>query len=371
MLIADPAKYFGIVLGIAFASLLISQQSSIFCGLIWLTTSQIRDVDSADIWVMDPAVEYADAIEPMVDNATQRVRGVSGVRWAVPFYKGNSRARLLDGDFQRILLLGIDDSTLIGAPSKMLIGSIESLRRPDAVILDERGFHRMFPDEPLETGKVFEINDRRAVVVGVCQISQTFQSFPVAYCRYSQALRFIPPQRKTLSFVLAQAKPGIDPRDLADRIETETDLKARTQQQFIWDTIGFYLRETGIPVNFGITVLLGFIVGTAVAGQTFYLFTVENLRQFAMLKALGTSRAALISMLLVQSLTVGTIGYGIGLGGAALFGYSVGGTDRLAYLMPWEVAAGTAVAVIMIVLVSSVLCLLKVLRLSPSQVFRT
>ncbi|MFO0765198.1 MAG: ABC transporter permease [Nitrospiraceae bacterium] len=60
--------------------------------------------------------------------------------------------------------------------------------------------------------------------------------------------------------------------------------------------------------------MLGFIVGMAIAGQTFYLFTVENLRQFGALKAMGTSTATLARMILLQALTVGITGYGLGVG---------------------------------------------------------
>lgn len=88
MLIGNRGKYIGIISGITFASLLIAQQSSIFCGLMLLTTSQIQDVKGANIWVMDPNVQFIDDIKPLSENDLFRVRGVPGVDWAVRFYKG-------------------------------------------------------------------------------------------------------------------------------------------------------------------------------------------------------------------------------------------------------------------------------------------
>ncbi|MFM7922353.1 MAG: ABC transporter permease, partial [Planctomycetaceae bacterium] len=116
--------------------------------------------------------------------------------------------------------------------------------------------------------------------VGICRVTPPFQTFPVIYTRYSQAVQFMPPQRNTLSFILAKAGSGYDPQQLAQRISQQTGLKALTWDQFFWLNIGYYIENTGIPVNFAITVTLGFIVGGAIAGQTFYLFTLENLRQF-------------------------------------------------------------------------------------------
>ena len=88
----------------------------------------------------------------------------------------------------------------------------------------------------------------------------------------------------------------------------------------MWLTLGYFMRRTGIMVNFSITVALGFIVGCAIAGQTFYTFTLENLNQFGSLKAMGVSNLRIIGMVLTQAFAVGLIGYCLGVGLAALFG---------------------------------------------------
>ena len=173
-----------------------------------------------------------------------------------------------------------------------------------------------------------------------------------------------------LSFILAQPRPELDPREVCRRIEAQTRLQALTRDEFLWKTIRYYLMKTGIPVNFGVTVLLGFLVGTAIAGQTFYLFTVENIRQFGALKAMGTGNGTILLMVLSQALNVGLVGYGVGVGLAAGFGWWSGTTTRLSFFMPWQVLALTAAAVFLIVLAASVLSVRKVLVLDPAIVFR-
>src|SRR5205085_1397565 len=96
------------------------------------------------------------------------------------------------------------------------------------------------------------------------------------------------------------------------RIESQTGLLALTRDEFSWKTIRYFISSTGIPVNFGITVLLGFVVGVAIAGQTFYLFTVENLKQFGALKAMGVSNGRIVRMILLQAAVVGALGYAAG-----------------------------------------------------------
>ena len=370
MLIGNRVKYLGIVFGVVFAALLIAQQSSIFCGLMLLTISQIRDTQGPDIWVMDKNVQYVDDIKPLSDTELFRVKGVPGVEWAVRFYKGIARARLEEGTYEQMILLGIDDATLVGAPEGVFMGSIADLRKPDAVIIDAVGYKRIWPGEPLRLGRVFEMNDRRAVIVGITTASKTFQSFPIIYTRYSQAVLFAPRERKVLSFVLADPAPGVPAEEVCRQIEAQTGLQALTRQQFTWKTIRYYLQKTGIPINFGITVFLGFLVGTAIAGQTFYLFTVENIRQFGALKAMGTSNWTILCMVLFQAIQVGIVGYGVGVGLAALFGVATKGFGRLSFFMPWQVLAITAAAVFVIVLLASLLSIRKVLVVDPAIVFR-
>jgi putative ABC transport system permease protein len=371
MLTGDRGKYFAIIFGIAFASLLITEQSGIFCGVMLRTTSQIRDIEGVDIWVMNSNVRYMDDLKAISDNDVFRVRSVPGIAWAVNLYRGSAQAQLANGNYQSLILLGIDDSTLVGAPKTFLVGKLGDLQNADAVIVDEAGFHQMWPDEPLSTGKVIEMNDRRAVVVGVFRASQTFMTMPVVYTRFSQATLFVPAVRRLMPFVLAKCKAGASQAEVARRIEAQTGLKALSKEEFVNLTMMYYLKHTGIPINIGTTVLLGFFVGCAIAGQTFYLFTVENLKQFGTLKAMGISDRRLVQMILTQALLVGGIGYGFGVGLATIYGIiAQRAMPLLAFFLPWQVLGITGVAVLLISLVSSLLSIRRVLVLEPAIVFQ-
>lgn len=210
MLTGNRAKYYAIIFGVAFASMLMTQQASIFVGLMRNTSSQIRDIQGADVWVMDPSVQFIDDVKPLTENDLYRVRGVPGVAWAVRLYKGQARALLEKGNFKQFSVIGLDDQTLIGAPAEMLVGSVGDLRRPDAIILDLRGFQMLFPGQAPRAGWVVEMNDRRAEVVGICKSSPSFQTFPIAYTLYSRATLYAPQERRLMSFILAQCEEGED-----------------------------------------------------------------------------------------------------------------------------------------------------------------
>ena len=372
MLLGDRAKYIGLIFGIAFSTMLMSNQISIFAGLMLRTAGQILDAREADIWVMDPRVEYVDKIEPMTQMQLERVRGVNGVDWALPFFKGLTVAHTRDGILQQIILLGVDDATLAGVTPHLVLGSIDSLERPDAMIIDRAGFQFMWPGEAPSLGKIIELNDHRAVIVGISDASAPFTTYPVVYTKYSTARNYVGRTRKQLSFVLVRARAGLDAHLLAQQINAQTGLKALTWQDFTWATIEYYVKRTGIPVNFGITVVLGFIVGAAVVGQTFYIFVLENLRQFGSLKAMGVANGTILRMVLLQALVVAGIGYAIGIGLCAGFFEITSRTsiNLRGFELPWQVAAGTGCTVLVIIVIASFASLRKVMVVDPAIVFR-
>jgi putative ABC transport system permease protein len=377
MLVGDRAKYLGIIMGLTFASLLITQQAAIFLGLMTRTFGAITDLSQPDIWVMDKKVQFIDDIKPLQDTTLFRVRGIAGVQWAVPLYKGLLKARLDNGNFQTCNVFGLDDATLIGGPPTMIQGQLADLRRSEAVIIDDVGaagkLAKVSADgktsTPLKIGDTLELNDHRAVVVGICRVSRTFQSQPVVYTTYSRATLFAPRERKLLSFVLVKANDGVDRNALCERITEVTGLAAYTREGFKTLTWKYFAKYTGIPINFGISVMLGFIVGTAIAGQTFYNFTLDNLRHFGALKAMGTSNGVLLRMILLQAITVGVIGYGLGVGLASGFGFMARNSE-LAFLLPWQLLAVAAGAVMLICVASSMLSIHKVIKLEPAIVFK-
>src|SRR5437867_5776158 len=373
MLTGDRAKYLSLIFAIAFSTFLLENQSSIFAGIMKRTTSQILDVTDAAIWVMDKKTQYIDEVKALTDNDLYRVRGVPGVLWAVRLFKGQPRAKALDGTFRVVVMMGLDDSSLVGAPSrdKMILGCVEDLRQPDSVIIDRAGYKFLFPGQPLDLGRTLELNDHLVRIVGIAEASAPFATFPVLFSRYSQAIKFVGRERDQLSFVLVKLQPGIPVRDLCDRIEKYTGLRAVSGRAFAWQTVFYYVKNTGIPVNFGITIGIALIVGAVVAGQTFYIFTIENLKQFGALKAIGVTNGSIVGMILLQALVVGSIGYALGMGMAAtFFAIFVRQIATRGILLLPQVMIGTAVVVIFIVIVASLMSIRKVLVLEPAVVFR-
>lgn len=376
MLIGDKVKYVSIVLGLCFASFIITQQAAILVGIVKRTFGFITDTSQPNIWVVDPTVQFIDDIKPLKDTDVFRVRSVDGVEWALPLYKGTIQARLHNGTFQTCLLIGIDDATLIGGPPVMLQGELENLRMQDAVIVDKVGsqtklaMHKDDVLQPLQIGDTMELNDHRAYVAGICQVSRTFQSQPVLYTTYQRATTFVPSQRKLLSFIIAHTKPGEDAEEVCRRIRDQTGFAAYTPDQLKRLTLGYYVKYTGIFVNFGVAIILGFIIGTAIAGQTLYNFTMDNLPYFAVFKAMGADNRMLIKIVLLQALFVSAIGWGIGMGFASLFGFLTSGTE-LSFSLPLALYLLSGASILIISLFSAFICIQQIVKLDPAIVFKS
>ncbi|RJY08115.1 ABC transporter permease [Aurantiacibacter aquimixticola] len=371
MLTGDKQKFYGLVFGIAFSTLLITQQLTIFVNLIERGASAVYNVPSAEVWVMDEVSRTTDVNFPMPSTALDAVRSVPGVEWAVPHLRAGASVRTQDGDLEGVSVIGVDDATLIGLPSRMLEGDTSVLSMPDSVIIDDVGALRMFENGADPIGERLELNDQRAVIRGISDAIPSFTSQVTLYTKYSRALNYVPGTRNRMSFVLVGASDGVTAEELTQRIEDQTGLRARTRDQFARDGVDFIIQNTGIPLNFGITVALGFIVGIAIVGLTFSLFIRDNIKQFGALKAIGVTNSKIRGMVASQAGLVGLIGYGLGVLGTVFFiwGFSSDPTFKGFYI-PWQVPLISLIAVTLILALTGWLALRNVLKTEPAAVFR-
>jgi putative ABC transport system permease protein len=326
---------------------------------------------------MDQGVQFVEEHKPMRDTDLDRIKGVKGVAWAVPLTKNLVNAKLPDGATKTIDLAGIDDATLIGAPSRILSGQLSDFKRADAIFVDyEASRTRLrvqMPDKtsrPLMVGDIIEINDKRAFVVGIIKATRNFIVQPQAYTTYTRSRSFMQQSRRKMSYVLAKVQKGANPEEVARQITETTGLKAYTRQQFCDKNLTYWMENTGIPINFGISVLLGFIVGAAIAGQTFYTFVQENIKHYAALKAMGVRNKLLSKMVMLQAAVVGIIGYGIGVGLTTLFGIAFDDTV-LAFLMAPSLLLYSGFGVLCIILIAALFGIRRVINVDPSIVFRS
>lgn len=383
----DRAKYIGLLLGIAFTAFLITFAASYFTGFMTSGFSLIAENTVTDVWVMDPAVDSVEQTINIPDSVLDRVRSVEGVKFATPLALGTINARFPNGRFQTFDVIGVDNATLAGAPDLRDGKPPMVLRQPDAVIVDAGGtsgkletpiskndqwpadgVHLNVATRELTTGDELLVNDHRIKVVGLSSTLPRFPPRPLIYTTYSNAARILPKERHLLTFVLATAKPGISDAQLARRIQSQTGMRARSSADFKEDTVRWYLINSEDVGDMSAMIILAMSVGFGVTGIMLYMFTYENSRQYAVLKAMGAKPRTLLLMILFQAGTCSLIGTGIGLGVCAIVGEVV---IRIGFpfRMMWFTPLIGILGVLIVSLTAAAISIRPVLKLSPGLVF--
>ena len=262
MLFGDWTRYATLVFGLSFSVLLITQQTAIFLGILLRSTGPLQNIGQADIWVASEYTYYVDQMRPLRDKQLGRVRTTPGVEWAEPFFFFYAMVQLSDGSFTIVNVVGIDRMSMIGQPPVMIEGRLEDLRSPDSIVVDDIGRKQL---NNVNVGDVIRLQDRRAVVVGICRAKRGLLSKPLVYTTFDNATQYVPLRGQRVSYLLTKVKPGSDVDEVCASINRLPDLWAFTADQMRWQSIRYILTETGIGINFGVTVMLGLIVGLVVS----------------------------------------------------------------------------------------------------------
>lgn len=388
MLMGDRTKFGGLLLGITFTAFLVTFAASYFSGFMTRGFALVSENPETDVWVMDPAVTSSEQTIDMPDSALQQVRSISGVRYAAPLALGNVDARMANGRFQSFQVIGVEDVTLTGAPVPEGHATPDVLRQPDAAIVDpggtsgkldtplrpqdqwpHDGVHLDVPMRELRAGDELLVDDSRVRVLGRSHTLPRFPPRPLLYTTYSNALRILPARRKHLTFVMVEADPGTEPGKLAQRIERATGLRARTASAFKADTVRWYLVNSEDVGDMAAMLILAMTVGFGVTGVMLYMFTYENLRQYAVIKAMGAGPGMLTRMVFLQSVASALLGTGIGLGLCALIGQAVSSLFDYPFRMMWFTPIAGALGVLIVSLTAAAISIRPVLRLQPAVVF--
>ncbi|MCW5889317.1 MAG: ABC transporter permease [bacterium] len=367
LLVTDRAKFAALIIGLTFSVFLMVQVTSMFAGILQRASATVVNT-GASIWVMDPAVTTVANTIPLPDYVLDAVRSMDGVRWAVPLYSGAALVRLSSGTYQAVTVLGLDDTSLFGRP-RLVAGHIEDIYADDAyIVVRDTEYGKM---ESPTLGTTFEINDHRAVVVGVAEVPlSSLFGVPTLYTTYRRAIQDIPSTRFTLSYVLVEPKTPEAVPAIVAQVQA-LGYRALTARGFRSQITSFYTFRTGVGTNILIMTLVSFLVGLSVSGQTFYTFIVENLERFGALKAIGAKSRELVLIILFEAVLTSLTGYGLGVGLAALL-------IALAKLRLPDYAAtitylNLALAFVMVLVIAGVsgyVGVRKVIRVEPFDIFR-
>lgn len=365
-LLHDRVRLVVTLTGIVFAVVLSSVQLGLFMGFRRATSDVIRQ-SGADLWVKSAGVTHLENAVAFPDRKLYDALATPGVASAQRHVVQFTQWKKPDGGQEGVLLIGVDLAGTMGRPWNMVAGSIDALAEPDAVIVDELYLSKL---GIRGVGDVVEIRGRRARVVGLTRGIRTFTTSPPVFTSIKRALDYGGLAEDETLYLLVRTAPGTTPAAVAAALRARlTDADVVTTEEWRLAQEGYWMFGTGAGITVLIAAALGLLVGIVVVAQTIYSATVDHLREYGTLKAMGATNAYLYRVILQQAAISAVAGYTIGMAVAlAAAAGSLQGTTAIILEPPLAVAL--FVLTITMCLAASVISIRKVTRLDPAMVFK-
>lgn len=351
--------------GVAFAVFLMLIQAGIYVGFT-RSASAVVDHCRADLWIVTSGSPNIEAAWPFSEDDLAAVKGTPGVASAEKLIHSFGYLRLPDGEGRWAQIFGFDPATGTGGPWEMVRGSVADLKRPGTYIVDESAAGQL---QGLGVGDRLENIDRKMEIVGVCRGAKSYTTNPILFASYDTAQRASLLHHERAGFIVATLAPGADAADVAERLRRFPRFDVRTRREFAAMTRDYWASKTGVGVGIGLTVALGFVVGLVIVGQTMYASTVERLREFATLKALGATNAGVCVLLWTQAAIIAAAGWAAG-GAGAMLAKGALADKPIAVHFDAPLLAAMLAATLAMCLGASLLSVVRVLRVDPAAVFK-
>jgi putative ABC transport system permease protein len=298
------------VMGITFSAVLALNQVSLYLGMMGNATALIRHADG-DIWVTSKNIQNLDFANLFPERRINQVNALPEVLWAKRLILTWGFLKLADGAREQVQIVGFDPESDVGAPWSMVEGRPSDVSGGRYMILDRSSAPRL---GPLMVGTVWELNEKRFRLVGLSKGIRTFTTAPFVFVSYEQAQALAgAPGADQTAFIVGKLRDPADTARVIDALRASLgDNDVYTGRDFILKTAQYWTIQTGIGMALFLTALLGLMVGGAVVGQTVYASTVEHLREFGTLKAMGARNSDLYKVILGQAAINGVIGFVLG-----------------------------------------------------------
>jgi putative ABC transport system permease protein len=360
----DRVRLLITVLGIAFAVFLMVFQGSLLCGFLSAAARLITAAE-ADIWITSRGVECFDFPATLSKRFDDVSRGVPGVMRTGRIVTAVAEYRSPGGRHQAIALVGADPDVGRDFPVPRLDGAAGAVD-PEGVLIDRSSAQLLKAD----THSEIEINRRRAHVLGEVEGFSSFLGCPYVFASYRDAARYIGLRPDDSMHIVVSLKEGFSAqgvkRALQDRLP---DVDVLTRAEFVRRSQVYWISQTGAGGGILAAAILGFVIGVLIISQTIYATTMENLDEFATLKALGASRWFVSRIVLVQALTCGAAGCAVGL--AATLPMVRAAQQMIPWLYtPWWLAASMAGPILVMCCLAALASIRTALAVEPARVFR-
>ncbi len=366
-LIHDKTRFAIALVGVTFSVILISAQAGIYLGFRENAATIIEHID-ADIWVTSRNSRNFDFSQPFPERKLNQVLRVQGVASGEKLILGWGIIKSPDGGSEQVEVIGYNPDTGIGGPWAMRRGRAGDVKGGMYAILDESSQARL---GAFDIGDYREVMGHRLRVVGISREAKSLTTAPFVFTAYATAQRVLAYLgAENTVFLLIRVVPGADPQTVATDIRTTVDhVDVYTKAEYAWKTKQYWTFETGVGFGFLLTMLMAFIVGIVIVGQTIYSSTVDHLKEFGTLKAIGATNRHIYQIIFHQALINALLGY---LLGSFLIQLTKGFYEGIGapLILPPETMVGILVATLLMCFFFVFISVWKAVQVEPAAVFR-
>ena len=365
-LIYDRVRLAVTLTGIVFAIVLIVVQFGLFLGF-QDTNGNIVAHSGADVWICAPGTPHLNGATPIPESRLYKVLGTAGVATAQKYIVSFVNWKLPDGGTESAQIVGFDLETGLGGPWNITQGTVDALQAEDTVFVDELYSKKLGVPG---LGHWTEINGKRARVVGFTRGIRSFTTAPYIYTSFKNAQNYALLREDQTAYILVKATPGTDPQQLKHDLDRNVPaVDVYTIREFRDHTVHYWVLGTGAGITSLIGAVLGFIVGVVVVTQTIYAATVDHLREFGTLKAMGATNGYINKVIVQQAVLSAAMGYCVAIG-IAWFVARSSEAGEAVILLPWQVAVATFGVALVMCTGAAIVSIRKATTIDPAMVFK-
>ncbi len=365
-LLHDRVRLAVTLIGILFSIVLVAVQLGLYLGSSRMITANIARSNADLIVTTYGAKSFEDGGLLLGDRERHQALATPGVESVVPIVVAFAEWRMPQGGSSRVVLIGADADDQGLVPWSLTKGTIEDIKAPDAIAVDQTYLSELGINGIGDTAQV--ANGRvkiRALTEGI----RSFTQSPYAYTTLNRARQLLGADDDKSTFLLVKVAPGANiaevQKDLAQRLESAEVL---TKDEFESRSLKQWLFRTGAGLALIGGAILGSLVGTVIVAQTLYSSTKDHIHEFATLRALGSSRGYIYKVILAQAALSAVMGYVLGMLIALLILY-LSRNSSLPLVMTPGLAFWLFALTLFMCAISALSAIVKVTKIDPATVF--
>ncbi len=367
ILLYDKTRSCITLLGVVFAVGLIFSQMGIFLGLVQ-TSSVIIDHTPGDIWVTSKNSKNFDFSQPFPEYIYYQILSEEGVASAEKLIVAWGVIRQNEGGTEQVEIVGFNPDTGIGGPWEMVAGDPARVKNGNFFIVDESAMSRL---GDIDIGEYRDVLSHRLQLVGISKGVKSFTTAPIIFTSFALAQNLVTYLGSDSTvFVVIKVAPGyaVD-KVIAALKKRLNEVDVFDEQTFSRKTRLYWTMETGVGFSFMLTISISFLIGMLIVGQTIYNSTLEHIKEFGTLKALGATNGDIYKIIFSQAFLNAMLGYLVSLLLTLLTVKLYEAADMVMVVTWWVNLLVLGLTLIMC-LAASFVSIRKIKKIDPAILFR-